>query len=128
MASGLATPEASRLVDAMLGTATYTAPSTPMKLGLYTVVGSGGSTGTEVTGGSYGRQTATFGSASSGSASNSAAISFTNMPVATVVAVEIFDNNGTPRRAAYGNLTANKTTASGDTLTFPIGSVVVGLS
>jgi hypothetical protein len=125
---GMATAEANRLIDASLGTTTYVAPTGPMKLALYSVIGSAATTGTEVTGGSYGRQTIAFAAAASASAGNSGAVSFTNMPAITTVAVEIFDSAGSPRREGFGALTANKTTASGDTLTFPIGSVLVSLA
>lgn len=128
MPNNVVIAEANRLLDASLGTAAYTAPTTPMKLALETATGSNSAAGTEVTGGSYARQTITFGAASGGSASNSNAITFTAMPAATVTGVEVYDSNGTPRRAWVGALTASKTVAAGDSLSFAIGSVTITLA
>jgi len=116
-----------QLLDALVGTASYTMTS-PCKLALMTANGSDSAPGTEVTGGSYSRQTIAFDAASSGSISNNAVINFTGMPAATVVGIEIYDNAGTPKRLAYGALTANKTTASGDTIQFGIGNITLSLS
>jgi len=128
MANNIVTAEANRLLDASLGTATYTAPTGAMKLALATATGTAGTAGTEVTGGSYARQTIAFGAASAGSAANSGAITFTAMPAATVTGVDIYDSNGTPRRAWAGALTASKTVASGDSLSFAASSVTVTLA
>ncbi|GAA3878052.1 hypothetical protein GCM10022243_48430 [Saccharothrix violaceirubra] len=124
----LVTTEANRLLDASLGVATYTAPTGSMKVALATSASSASAAGTEVSGGSYARQNVTFGSASAGSTSNTGAVTFTSMPAATVTHVDIYDSNGTPRRAWYGALTASKTTASGDTLSFAIGALTISLS
>lgn len=127
MANNLVIAESNRLLDASLGTASYTAPTTPMKLALETTTGTNSAAGTEVTGGSYARQTITFSAASGGSAANSNSISFTGMPAATVTGVEIYDNNGTPRRAWVGALTASKTVGAGDTLSFAASSITITL-
>jgi hypothetical protein len=128
VANNIVVAEANRLLDASLGTAVYTAPTGPMKLALETATGTNSAAGTEVTGGSYARQTITFAAASAGSASNSNAITFTAMPAATVTGVEIYDSNGTPRRAWVGALTASKTVAAGDSLSFAISSVTITLA
>lgn len=128
MANNIVQAEANRLLDASFGTASYTAPTGAMKLALLTTNGSNTSAGTEVTGGSYARQTIVMASASTGSAANSGAINFTAMPAATVTGVEIFDSNGTPRRAWQGALTASKTVGAGDTLSFAISSITASIS
>jgi hypothetical protein len=120
--------EAQNLVNGWLGIAAYTAAATPMKLSLHTGTASATAAGTEVTGGPgpYARQTIAFGSPSAATpsvATNSGAVSFTGMPVATVTDINIYDSTGTPVRRAFGTLTASKTTASGDTLSFAIGAV-----
>lgn len=120
--------EANRLLDATLGTASYTAPTTPMKCALVTANGSSTAAGTEVTGGSYARQTVAFGSASAGSASNTGLLRWSNMPACTVVGVEIYDSAGSPRRVAFGSLTASKTLAAGDALEIAIGSLTVSMT
>ena len=132
MATALDQAEAQRLQNAHLGLASYTAPTTPMMLRTYTVTGSASATGTQSTGGSYTPQSLTAAlpaGSTNGSITNSAgAVSFTGMPASTVTAVEIWDSNGTPRRAAWGALTANKTLGAGDTLTFPTSSITENIN
>lgn len=123
MANNIVQAEANRLLDASFGVTSYTAPTTPMKLALVTANGSATSAGTEVTGGSYARQTLTMGSASGGANANSGSISFTSMPAATVVGVEVYDSAGSPRRAWWGALTSSKTVGAGDTLSFATSSI-----
>lgn len=109
--------EANRLLDASFGTAAYTAPTAPMKLALTTTVPTATAAGTEVTGGSYARQTLTMAAASSGSNTISGTVSYTGMPATTVQGVDVYDSSGTPRRAWGGALSASKTTNAGDTFT-----------
>lgn len=127
MAGNLADGEENRLLDASLGTAAFTAPTAPIKVALMTVAGSDSAAGTEVAGGSYARQSVTFGAASAGAASNTGAVTFTNMPTCTVVGVEIYDSAGTPRRIWYGPLAASRSFVLGDTFTIPIGGLVASL-
>lgn len=127
MADNLPDTIENQLLDALVGNAAYTV-TTPIKLRLMTANGSDSSNGTEVTGGSYASQTITFGAASGGTITNDATINFTNMPAATVVGIELWDSNGTPKRLAYGALSANKTTAAGDTLQFAISSISLSLA
>lgn len=128
MANNVVQAEANRLLDASLGTATYTAPTGAMKLALASTTGTNTAAGTEISGGSYARATIVFGSASSGSASNNALITFTNLPAVTVTGVDIYDSNGTPRRAWWGALTASKTLTAGDSLSFAISSITATLA
>lgn len=125
--AALVQAEANRLIDASFGTTAFTAPTTPMKLALVTVLGTATAAGTEVTGGSYVRQTIALGSAAAGSGNNSGVINFANMPVATVVGVDIYDSNATPRRCWFGALTTNRTTAAGDTISFAVSSISASL-
>lgn len=128
MANNVVVAEANRLLDASLGAASYTAPTTPMKLALATVTGTNTTAGTEVVGGSYARQTITFSASSSGSTSNSNVITFTALPAATVTGVDIYDSNGSPRRAWAGALSASKAVGSGDSLSFAATSVTISLA
>lgn len=116
-----------QLLDALVGTSAYSV-TTPIKLALVTANGSDSAAGTEVTGGSYARQTITFGSASGGSITNSTAISFTGMPACTVVGIEIYDSAGSPKRLAYGPLTNTRTVTSGDTVQFASSAITLSLS
>jgi hypothetical protein len=116
-----------QLLDALVGTTSYTV-TTPIKLALVTANGSDSAAGTEVTGGSYARQTIAFDAASGGSIDNNAAISFTGMPACTVVGIEIYDNAGSPKRLAYGPLTNTRTVTAGDTVQFASGAITLSLS
>lgn len=126
--ANLVQAESNRLLDATMGTAAYTAPTTPMKLALTTANGSATAAGTEVTGGSYARQTVAFSAASAAATANSGVVTFTVMPAATVVGVEIYDSAGSPRRGWFGLLTASKTVGAGDTLSFAVSSITATLS
>jgi hypothetical protein len=116
----------SKLIDHFLGTTTYTKPSA-VYVGLFTVTPGEAGGGTEVTGGSYARQAATFGAASSGATTNSANIDFAGMPAATTVAIGIFDAITSGNMLLYGGLTTNKTTDAGDTLRIATGSLSVSI-
>jgi hypothetical protein len=116
------------MLDWVNGVGSPTRPTTPLKVALVTANGTDTSAGTEVSGGSYARQNVTFTAASSGATANDAAITFTNMPAATIVGVEVWDSAGTPVRLWYGALAANKTTNSGDTFTIATGDLDLTLS
>jgi len=116
----------SKLIDHFLGTTTYTKPAT-VYVGLFTVIPGEAGGGTEVTGGSYARQAATFGAASSGATTNDTNIDFAGMPAATTVAIGIFDASTSGNMLLYGALTTNKTTDAGDTLRIATGSLSVSI-
>lgn len=121
--------EAAKVLDAVFNVATYTAPGAP-KLALTTTAPTATAAGTPVSGGGYSMLTLTMGSAntSTGANANTVAVTYTNMPGSTTVThVEVYDNAGT-RRMLYGQLTASKTTASGDTLSFAIGAITGALT
>lgn len=106
----------------------------PLAIRLMTAAGSATAAGTELaSGGSYVNGTgislgANWGSVSSGSQATSAAVSQTNMPAATIPAIELWDNSGTKRRIEYGDLAAPRTTSAGDTLSFASGSIASTLA
>lgn len=105
--------------------------TTPIKVRLMTASGSDTANGTELaTSGGYtaGGSTVTFAAAASGSQASNAAVTWTNMPAATIVGVETWDSTATPKRTFWGPLTANKTTNAGDTLTIASGSLTVSLA
>jgi len=121
-----------------------TAPGTltaPVRLRLLTTIGNATTNGTEISaGGGYVQTTAggstggvstggNWAAASAGSQATNAVISQTNMPVATVAAVDIVDSTaGTFKRIEYGALTTSKTTAAGDTLSFASGAITSALA
>jgi len=132
MAAGLVTAHGNSLLDASLGTATFTATTTPLKSRLMTANGSAASAGTEVTGGSYASITVTFGSSSLVSttftANSNVALNYTVMPAVTVTGVELWDSAGTPLRKWFGPLAANKTTNAGDTFSIASGSLTATIA
>jgi hypothetical protein len=119
------------VLSAELGVAAYTALGAARNLRLMTTNGSQSAAGTELTaGGSYvaGGSAITFATPTGQTGTYSAlannnAWSQANMPAATIVGVEIWDTAGTPVRVLWGALTTNKTTALGDTLSFPGSSI-----
>lgn len=126
---------ANNILDASLGTTTFVATVTPLDCRLMTAIGTVTAAGTELaTGGSYvagasgGLTPATMASASAGSAASSVALTQTNMPAATITAIELWDSAGTPLRKWFGALTTNKTTNLGDTFTIASGSLTAALS
>jgi hypothetical protein len=91
-------------------------------------VGTDAAAGTKVAGGGYALQTIAavgWNAAASRSITTNVVVSYTNMPVATVTSVDATDN--TPTRKFYGTLAASRTTASGDTLSFAAGAIVLGM-
>lgn len=127
MADNLPNVIENQLLDALVGTTAYTMTG-PVKLALVTTNGDDATAGTEVTGGSYARQTITFSAASSGQIANNASISFTGMPAVTVVGIELYDSAVTPKRLAYGALTASRTITAGDTVQFASSAITLSLA
>lgn len=127
MADNLSGTGENRCLDFILGL-TSTAPTTPMKVALVTAAGSDTAAGTEVTGGSYARQTLSVAAAASGATSNSADLVFAGMPAATVVGVEVWDSAGTPVRLWYGPLASPRTVLAGDELQILAGELDFALS
>ena len=77
----------------------------------------------------YTRPSVAFNTAAAGSTANTSTVSISSMPVATVRYIEIFSTStGTTRRMLYGQLTADKTTASGDILSFNAGAITMSLA
>jgi hypothetical protein len=126
MAGNLSNYLENKLLDHFLGTTAYTMPTT-VYVGLYTVVPTDAGGGTQVTGGSYARQTATFSAAASGTTSNTANIDFAGMPAATTVAIGVFDALTSGNLLLWGTLTANKTTDAGDTLRIATGDLDISI-
>ena len=111
----------------VLSNTAYTSPTT-VYLGLHTADPTDAGTGTEVSGGSYARQS--FASTISGNAaSNTSAIEF---PTATgswgtVGWVSVWDSLTTGNMLFHGALTASKTIASGDVFRVPAGDLDITL-
>lgn len=118
-----------KLLDHSLGTTAYTAPSA-VYVGLFTSDPTDAGTGTEVSGGSYARQEATFGAASGGSASTSATVTF---PAATanwgtITHIGIYDASSSGNLLYHGAVTTSKTIETGDTFQISSGNLTITLA
>lgn len=122
MADNLTNAAEDLVLDWVNGVGSPTRPTTPLKLALMTANGSDSAGGTEVTGGSYARQSVTIGAASSGAASNSGTVTFTVMPACTVVGVEVWNTDGSVR-LWYGALAPSKAVNAGDTFLLNTGEL-----
>ena len=99
---------------------------------LVTSASSDAGMGTEVSGGNYSRAAVTnnstnFPAASGGSKSNGTPINFPTPSASwgTVVGFVTYDASSGGNAMDYAALTTNKTIDSGDTVSFPIGSLVI---
>jgi hypothetical protein len=126
--ANLVTVEGNALLAASSGQTVYTNPTAPIKVALATATGTATVAGTEVTGGSYARQSITFAAASAGSIASNAAINYTVMPACTVTGVDEYDSAGTPVRRWFGALSASKTVNAGDTFSIASASYTKTLS
>lgn len=111
----------------VFGATAYTAPST-LYVALFTSDPGETGSGTEVSGGSYARQTAAF-TVVNNQASNTAAVEF---PTATgswgtITYAAVYDAASGGNLLAYGALTTSKTIASGDVLRIPAGDFDINL-
>lgn len=124
---------ANKLLDASLGTTALTAFSGTAKLKLTTTAPTNSAAGTELTGTGYtaGGSTVAFSAASSGSTSNSGALSWTNSSGGTwsIVGLEVWDSAGTPLRWWFGNFTGQPiSVANGNIFQIAAGALTVALS
>lgn len=113
-----------KLLDHVLGRTSYTKPTT--YVALYTSAPTDAGGGTEVSGGSYARQTLTVNASASGTTKPSANIDF---PIATaswgtITAVGILDASSGGNLLAYSSLVTSKTIAAGDQLVIPKDDLV----
>lgn len=128
--AGLSNYAEDLVLDWLFTTTAATRP-TSWYVALYTVAPGEGGGGTEVSGGSYARQSATFtvsGTAPT-QATNSAAIEFPTATASwgTIVSAAIFDASTAGNMIAFADLTASKTIASGDVFRFNASSLTVTL-
>jgi plastocyanin len=113
--------ESNNILAASVTGATYNAVTTPVNLALITnaTASTATSFGSEVSGGSYARQSTagTWGTASGASITNSAgSISFTGMPACTIAGIELWDSQS--RTKTDGVTTASSATLTSATASF----------
>lgn len=114
-----------KILDHVFRNTAYTPPAA-VYLGLYTSAPSDAGGGTEVSGAGYARQAITFGAASGGAISNTAAVQFTASggSYGTVTHVGIFDASSAGNMLAWKAITPI-VMGSGGILTFAIGDIDV---
>lgn len=114
------------LINHVLRNTALSSPTT-VYIGLYTVAPTDAGGGTEVTGGSYARQSAAFSAPVSGATSNSGSVTFpaASAPWGTVVAMGIFDALSGGNLLFYGTLSVSKVVGTGDQIAFANGTLTV---
>lgn len=103
------------MINAVLRNTTYTSPAT-VYLALYTTDPTEADTGTEVSGGSYARQSVAFSAPSDGATSNSGDITFPTATAnwGTITHVGLRDASSGGNLLYYAALAASKTVNSND--------------
>ena len=116
-----------KLVAHTFSNTAYTSPTT-VYVALYTVAPTDSTSGTEVSGGAYVRQSAAF-TTTGNAATNSAAIEYPTATASygTVVAVAILDASSGGNMLAYASLASNKTIDTGDVFRIPAGDLDITL-
>ena len=117
------------LINGTIRGTTYTAPST-VYVGLFTSDPTDAGSGTEVSGGSYARQSATFAAPSNGASVTNADITFPQATGnwGTVGWIGIFDSLTTGNLMYHTALDASKTIETGDIFKIASGNLSVTLS
>jgi hypothetical protein len=116
-----------KVLGHVFGATPYTAPAT-LYVGLFTSNPGETGSGTEVSGGSYARQTIAF-TVTGSQASNTAAVEFPTATASwgTITYAAIYDAVSGGNLLAYGALTTSKTIDSGDVFRIPAGDFDINL-
>jgi len=116
-----------KLVAHTFSNTAYTSPSSVF-VALYTVAPTDSTTGTEVSGGGYARQSAAF-TTTGNAATNTSAIEYPTATgnYGTVVAVAILDASSSGNMLAYATLSSSKTISTGDVFRIPAGDLDITL-
>ena len=117
------------LINGTLRATTFTAPAA-VYVSLHTADPTDAGTGTEVSGGSYARQAATFGAPSNGASTNSAAVEFPQAGGSwgTITHIGLRDASTAGNLLYHTALDASKTIATGDVFRIATGSLSVTLA
>lgn len=117
------------LLNHLLRNTALTSPTT-VYAALFTDAVNDDASGTEVTGGSYAREAVTFGAPSSGSSSNSGAVTYTTATAGwgTVTHVAIFDHVSAGNLLLWGALGASRAVLDGDIAKFNISALTATLT
>jgi hypothetical protein len=119
-----------KVMDHVFGSGTYTKPAA-LYLGLFTGAPGEAGGGTEVSGGSYARQSAAFTISGDNptQAANTSAIEFPTATASwgTVTHVGVFDADTSGNLLAYAELTSSKNIDDGDVFRVPVTNLVITL-
>jgi len=115
------------LLDHVFANNAYTSPSS-VYVGLFTTSPAEDGSGTEVSGGSYARQSASF-TVTGNTATTNAVIEFPTATATwgTVTHIGIYDASSAGNLLAYAALTTSKSIASGDVFRIPSGDIDITL-
>ena len=118
-----------KVVDLSLRNVSYTPPTT-VYLGLFTTTLNAAGTGTEVSGGSYARQSVSFSAASSGATASSADVTFPTATASwgTVTYAGLYDASTGGNLLYFTPLDVSKTIDSGDIFKVTTGNFTVSLA
>lgn len=117
------------LINATLRNTAFTSPSA-VYVALYTTDPTDADSGTEVSGGSYARQTASFGAPSNGATTNSGAIEFPTATAnwGTITHIGLRDASSGGNLLYHTQLDASKVINSGDVFRIAAGNLSVTLA
>jgi hypothetical protein len=117
-----------KILEHTLGITSFTAPSTTY-LALFTSDPTDAGTGTEVSGGSYARQSISWNTPASGATTNSADVTFPQATgnYGTVTHIGIFDASSSGNLLYHGALSASKSVETNDTFIVEAGDLSVSL-
>lgn len=117
------------LINGTLRATTFTAPAA-VYVSLHTADPTDAGSGTEVSGGSYARQAATFGAPSNGASTTTADITYPQATASygTVTHIGIFDALTTGNLLYHTPLNTSKTIDTGDIFKITSGSLTVTLA
>lgn len=113
-----------KILDHTLRNTAFTSPTT-VYLALFTSNPGESGSGSEVTGGSYARQTITFAAASGGVSASSNSQTFTSLPTATITHLGIYDASSGGNLLYYGAFSTSLTVSSGDNVTIDSGDITI---
>jgi hypothetical protein len=117
-----------KILEHTLGITSYTAPTTTY-LALFTSDPTDAGTGTEVSGGSYARQSISWNTPASGATTNSADVTFPQATgnYGTVTHIGIYDASSAGNLLYHGSLSASKSVEENDTFIVEAGDLSVSL-
>lgn len=125
-----------KILDHVLTSTSYAAPTTRY-IGLFTNASGNAATnleaGTltdEVSGGSYARETVTFGAASNGQSQTNATVTFTTATAnwGTITHVAVMDASTSGNVLFWGAVTTSKTIETGDSFQISSGNLTISLA